>query len=321
MAPQSPNKLLASLPRRDYGRLQPHLRTVRLSNDALLPHCGETRVYFPGTGLCSIVNMMADGGFIEIASVGSEGVVGLSALTGETAPRRHRFFHVSDGTAQWMPLVLFEREAHQDGVLRELVDRYCRVFLESMIQAVACNRLHTLNERCARWLLTTHDRIGRAKFEMDHLTFARVLGVRPAEIESVVMHFEQLGLIKQDARTFTIFDAVGLKRLACPCYKALKQGYSEAQPIKAALAGKSPGPSVRPAKILEMRPAGITACMLCGSTARLPHKSDHACILALDEEIRQLFTRMQSLRKTRESLLSRRLAMYRRFLNGSGPSA
>lgn len=318
MTPHSPNRLLASLPRPDYARLLPHLRTMRLTNDAALPHCGETRVYFPGTGLCSITNTMSDGALIEIASVGNEGVVGLTTLTGESPDRSHTFLHVGEGTAQWMPLLLFERELSREGTLRELVDRYCRIFLESMIQAVACNRLHSLTERCARWLLTTHHRLGRAKFEMGQGTLARVLGVKASELAAVVMKFEQLGLIKQEERTFTIFDDVGLKRLTCPCYHALKRGYIDAQPAdESKLEEKSQPFAAQPAKILAIRPLGETTCMLCGSAKRLPHKSDHECILALDEEIKSLFARMKSLRKTRANMLSRRLEMYRSFLKNS----
>jgi Crp-like helix-turn-helix domain len=322
MTPQSPNKLLAALPKKEYARLLPQLRTVRLANDAVLPHCGETRVYFLGTGVCSITNSMADGALIEIASVGSEGLVGLTSLTGEAPHRRHRFLHVSEGTAQWMPLLVFEHELVREGPLRELVERFCRVFLESMIQAVACNRLHSLHERCARWLLTTHDRLGRARFEMGSRTLARVLGVKPTELEAVVMKFEQLGLIKRDDRTFTVFDALGLRRLACPCYRALKRGYSEPLPADDQKPGKpSPSPPARPAKILSMRPPGDTTCMLCGCTLRVPHKSTYECILALDTEIASLFVRAKSLRKIRKDLLSRRLAMYRNVLKNAGSFA
>ena len=313
MTAQSPNKLLASLTRQHYSRLLPHLRTVRLANDVPLPHCGATRVYFPGTGLCSITSSMADGALIEIASVGNEGLVGLTTLTGE-AIRQHTFLHVGDGTAQWMPLVLFEREFAQEERLRQLVDRFTRVFLESIIQAVACNKLHNLPERCARWLLTTHDRLGRAKFEMGPRTLARVLGVKPVAIEAVVTNFERLGIISQNRQTFTIFDAVGLKRLACDCYESLKRGYTgvNAQTLKT-----SPLPPHETAKIIRMRPAGDTACMLCGLTAHLPHKSSHECLVALNEEFAQIFRRMQSLRTMRKSLLKQRLSMYRRFLSNS----
>ena len=317
MAPQSPNKLLAALPKKDFRRLLPHLRTLRLDNDAVLPHCGDTRVYFPGTGLCSLTNSMADGALIEIASVGNEGLVGLTTLTGEAPPRRYKFLHVGEGTAQWMPLVLFERELAHDGALRELVDRFCRIFLESMIQAVACNRMHSLNERCARWLLTTHDRLGRAKFEMGPGTLARVLGVKVTEIEAVVMNLEHLSLIKQEPRTFTVFDAVGLKRLTCPCYHALKRGYTPDQPLADAKAEQQPPAPAQSAKILTIRPTGETTCMLCGSGVRLPHKGINECIVALDSEIRSLFARVRSLRNMRADLLSRRVAVYRTFLKNS----
>ena len=319
MTPQSPNKLLAALPRREFARLQPHLRTVRLAHDASLPYCGETRVYFPGTGLCSITSNMSDGALIEIASVGNEGIAGLATLTGEVPPERRTFFHVGEGTAQWLPLALFEREMLQDGPLRTLVERYCRTFLDSMIQAVACNRLHSLTERCARWLLTTHDRLGQAKFAMRASTLARVLGIKPTELAAVVMNFELLGVIKQDEQTVTIFDAVGLKRLACPCYGTLRRGYADPLPAN----NEPPRDAERvddpptTAKILSMRPPGESTCMLCGSTTRLPHKSDHECIVALDAEIRTLFAKVKALRETRTLMLARRLNMYRGVLKNS----
>lgn len=318
MTPRSPNKLIAALPRREFARLQPHLRTVRLAHDSQLPYCGETRVYFPGTGLCSITSKMSDGALIEIASVGNEGIVGLATLTGEVPPGRRTFFHVGDGTAQWLPLVFFEREMLKEGTLRTLVERYCRTFLDSMIQAVACNRLHTLTERCARWLLTTHDRLGQARFAMRPNTLARVLGIKPTELAAVVMNFEQLGVIKQDEQTFTIFDAVGLKRLACPCYSALRRGYTEAlvsdEPVRDAERGDG---AQTTAKILSIRLPGESTCMLCGSTTRLPHKTDHECIVALDVEIRTLFAKVKALRKTRMLMLTRRLNMYRGVLKNS----
>ena len=114
-----------------------------------------------------------------------------------------------------------------------------------------------------------------------------------------------------------MFDAVGLNRLTCPCYHALKRGYTEAQPpndVPAPL----PATPVQSAKILTMKPAGDTTCMLCGSTFRLPHKSVSECMAALDAEIHSLFARMKLLRKSRAELIARRLAVYRSFLKNSG---
>ena len=93
---QSDNKLLAALPRRDFQRLRPVLRTLYLSAEAGLPHCGRTRVYFPGTGLCSVINAMADGGGIEVACIGNEGVVGTYALSGDCRTDGNGFVQVAD---------------------------------------------------------------------------------------------------------------------------------------------------------------------------------------------------------------------------------
>ena len=121
--PQSANKLLAALPRRDYQRLRPLLRTLDLSAETGLPHCGHTRVYFPGTGLCSIISKMADGSGIEVACIGNEGVVGLNALTGESPEERNGFVQVGRRTVEYLPAVLFERELARNGRFREVVDQ------------------------------------------------------------------------------------------------------------------------------------------------------------------------------------------------------
>jgi CRP-like cAMP-binding protein len=317
MSPQSPNKLLAALPRDEYRKLTPFLRSVSLPNESALPHCGHTRVYFPGSGACSITNTMSDGSIIEIASIGNEGMVGLSTLAGDSPPRRNAYLQVGDGTAQYMPLLLFERELARDGPLRDVVDRYCAVFLESMIQSVACNRLHTLQERCCRWLLTTHDRLRRARFELSQRFLARALGVRTSELAAVTMTLGQLGLIKQDAGTVTITDAVGLKRLACKCYGALSRAYGDRVPGPGG--GEHARVHAKSAKVLPIRADGMT-CTLCGSSLKVPHKSSHDCILAIDAELIALTEKSHRLRKYRAQLLANRADMFRNALRRSGGS-
>src|SRR4029077_7250074 len=94
-------------------------------------------------------SVMEDGRVIEIAAVGNEGIVGLSLLAGDTPT----FQQVSNGSAQFMTRSALEREVERGGALRPLIDRYSRIFLESVMQSAACHRLHTLQERCCRWLL------------------------------------------------------------------------------------------------------------------------------------------------------------------------
>ena len=315
--PQSPNNVLAALPAGEYRRIRPLLRTLSLSAEAPLPHCGATRVYFPGSGLCSIMNRMADGSVIEIACVGKEGLIGLSALAGEFPAERNGFVQVGDGTVQYMPLTLFERELARNGTLRGVVDRFCHAFLETMVQSVACNRLHTFQERCARWLLSAHDRLGRARFELKARFLARAMGTKTADVAGVLANLEKLGVIRYDDTSVTILDAVGLRRLACRCYEVMRRGYTLAVPV----ARKPPDKEASDARarILPMRAVAGT-CTLCGSTARVPHKNGHDCIVALDEEIAALLHKMHTLRKYRAQLLASRAQMFRDILKRSRSS-
>jgi hypothetical protein len=309
---QSANKLLAALPRRDYERVRPLLRTLQLSAETGLPHCGQTRVYFPGTGLCSIINKMADGSGIEVACIGNEGVVGIDALTGDAPVERNGFVQVADGTVEYMPVVFFERELARNGRFREVVDRFCHAFVGTVIQAVACNRLHTTDQRCCRWLLSAHDRLGRGRFELKVRFLARAMGVKNSEVAAILASLEEQGLLQHDGQSITILDTIGLRRLACSCYEAMKLTYTGnvlAEKPKAA-------PPATPARVLRMQPSA-GACTLCGSSTAVPHRNSHACILALDEEIAIAVQRTHTLRKYRAQLLADRAQLYRNILKRS----
>ena len=308
---QSANQLLSALPRRDYERVRPLLRTLHLSAEAGLPHCGQTRVYFPGTGLCSIINKMADGSGIEVACVGNEGVVGLAALA-ESPEERNGFVQVADGTVEYLPAVFFEREVARNSEFREADDRFCHSFLEAVIHAVACNRLHNTEQRCCRWLLSVHDRLGRGRFELKVRFLARAMGVKNSEVAAILASLEEQGLVSHDSQSITIVDAIGLRRLACVCYEAMKRAYTT---FRAAEKPKVAAPPQR-ARVLRMRPAS-GACTLCGSSTSLPHRNSHACILALDEEIAGLVHRTHTLRKYRAQLLANRAQLYRDILKRS----
>ncbi len=132
-----------------------------MTAETALPHCGHTRVYFPGTGLCSIINKMADGGGIEVACVGSEGVVGLHALA-EESTIEIGFVQVADGTVQYLPLCCSSASSRETRDFREIIDSFSHSFLETMIQAVACNRLHT-TERAMLPLAAQRARSSRAR--------------------------------------------------------------------------------------------------------------------------------------------------------------
>ena len=310
---QSDNKLLAALPRREYERVRPSLHTLHLAAESPLPQCGHARVYFPGTAVCSIITRMADGGAIEVACIGSEGVVGLHALAGEAAPVRNGFVQVADGTVQYMAASVFERELAQAGAFRDVIDNFCHAFLETMIVSVACNRLHSIDERCCRWLLGVHDRLGRGRFELSVSFIARVLGAKRPVVARTVASLQKDGLITHDGSSVTILDAIGLRRRACRCYDAMKRSYTVPSGVSKPNTGV---PESEPARVLRMRP-GREGCTLCGLSTRLPHKNGHECILALDEEVAALVTRAHSLRKYRAQLMKDRSQLYRDILKRS----
>lgn len=310
---QSVNKLLAVIPRKDFQRLQPNLRTLHLSSGVNLPHCGQTRVYFPGTGLCSIINTMVNGGGIEVACIGNEGVVGMNSLACGLPEERNGFVQVGDGIVEYMPALFFERELARNGAFREAVDRFCHAFLQSAIQAVACNRLHTIDQRCCRWLSSVHDRIGRGRFELNPRFLARAMGVRTSDVTTILTSLEDEGVVTHDGQSITIRDAIGLRRLACGCYPEMRRAYTkevvEQQPLPAAAPRTS-------AKVLPM-PSAAGACTQCGSSIGVPHVNGHACILALDSEIAALVQKTHTLRKYRAQLLADRAHLYRHILKRS----
>jgi hypothetical protein len=259
---------------------------------------------------------MSDGCDIEVACVGNEGIVGLDSLTLQCPQGRNSFIEVGDGTTQYMPLVLFEYEMARNGGLAAIVDGYCHVFLQMVIQSIACNRLHSFQERCCRWLLSTHTRLGRARFELKPRFLARAMGAKNSEVTAVLTTLAGMGVIRHDTRSVTIVDAVGLKRLACRCHES--HGI-DARSFTVSEAPKPVAPREGGARVLPMRP-GVGACTLCGLSTNAPHKDAHDCILALDEEIAASTRRTHTLRKYRAQLLANRAQMFRDILTRSRSS-
>jgi CRP-like cAMP-binding protein len=311
MEVQSPNKLLAALPHGDYLRLLPQLKTLRLTHNTPLRGCGDSRIYFPGHGMCSIGNVMADGRQIEIAGVGNEGVVGLQGLS-DGADGAQAFLQVSDGSAQYMTKRAFERELSYHTALRELIARYSRRFLDSLMRSAACNRMHTLQERCCRWLLSASDRIGKTRFKTTQGFLASALGATPEELAVVMTTLARLGLVRHTARTITIVNSEELRHLACGCYEADTSDNSAtvdgpAHPSKA-VAGNSLSP-----KVVQLRPS--QSCARCSLAITRPHDSEHECIRAIDLEMRLLIRRADTLRRQRGVLVEQRLKYLRQFLD------
>jgi hypothetical protein len=300
---RSPNKLLASLSSAEYRRIAPRLRASRLTNGSPLPDCGRGRVYFPGTGACSILSRMANGSTIEVAAVGNEGAVGLPALGSQLS--NATYVQVTDGTLQSMSLHMFEDLA-SNSELGHAVDRFCAEFTRSVMQLVACNRLHPIAARCARWILLTYERVGRANFELTPPFLAMAIGAHADELAHVMARFAVNGLVKQDGTSLTVLDSIGLRRASCRCYKALR---IEAQ-ILFARDGQ-PVDRVHRDNVVPMR--GMNTCTVCGIARNLPHKTLDECLRAIDVELRTTTRRATQLMHQRGNIVDQSLQKYEKF--------
>ena len=137
------------------------------------------------------------------------------------------------------------------------------------------------------------------------------MGVLNSEVAAIVASLEEQGLTRYDGDSITILDAIGLRRRACRCYDAMKRGYTLERVVRPPTVQAPHGA----ARILPMRPG--TACTLCGSSIRVPHRSGHECIIAVDEEIATLIQRTHTLRKYRAQLMANRAHLYRDILKRS----
>jgi len=300
--PRSPNRLLASLSSREFRRVAPRLHTLRLSNGSAIPHCGTGRVYFPGTGVSSILSRMDDGTTIEVASVGAEGVIGVPALGSQLGIGSYP--QVSHGTVQYMSLNVFEALS-TGSELGLAVEQFCGIFMESVMQLVSCHRFHDLGGRCARWLLLVHDRVQRANFELTQPFLAMAVGAKLDELAAVMVQFTEQNIIRYDAASVTILDGIALRQRACACYSVLRKHSATSIRIRPT------SDRSRSENVVQMRPA--TVCTLCGLTRDYPHKSHIECLHAIDAELRTLLGRAKALTKQRGKIAEESMQRFERF--------
>ena len=227
VAPSS-NKLLARLPPADYQRLYPYFETVPLQFKQVLHRGGEEvrRVYFPGGGVCSVTHVMADGRMVEMATVGNEGLVGITACFGGGLEPDEALVQVPDGSAQVLDVVVFRREMDRRGALYDVVNRYVQAYMIFLTQSVACNALHSVEERLARWLLASHDRMGQEDFPLTQEFLAIMLGVRRSSITLAFGALTRAGLIDHAAKKIHIKNRQGLETVSCECYSRVANHFA-----------------------------------------------------------------------------------------------
>jgi CRP-like cAMP-binding protein len=182
-------------------------------------------LYFPINAVISVVTVMRDGTQIEVITIGREGLTGAQAVLDGSPATGSTWCQVAGEVFKIaFPTLTTLCVAHPD--LRALIERYISAQIDVLSQSIACNRLHYVNERCARWLLTTHDRVGRDDFPLTHETLATMLGVRRAGVSIAAAALQEAGIIRYVRGKFTIVDRDGLERAACECYGAINEAFT-----------------------------------------------------------------------------------------------
>jgi CRP-like cAMP-binding protein len=218
------NRLLAALPAADYARIQKHLRmnTVVTGRTLQEPGTPVTDVYFPNGGVFSVTNEMRDGAQVEVATVGSEGMLGIGVFLGDRSGGGRTFQQVPDGPLPSMTANRFVRESAAAGPFRDVVSLYAQANLLQIMQCTACNALHNVKERCCRWLLQTQDRVGATEFQLKQEFLAIMLGVHRPTVTLVMGALQRSGLIAIKYGRIRVLKRKKLENASCECYEVIR---------------------------------------------------------------------------------------------------
>jgi CRP-like cAMP-binding protein len=217
------NRLLLALPSRNLKELLAELEHVPCQREQVLMDADSVldRVFFPDSGVVSVMAVYSDGGTIEMATIGREGCTGMQAVFGARSSSV-RFLVQIPGTAAKMSRPAFTRAMESMPSFRSLMQAYVHAFLEQVMVSVACNGAHDLKARLARWLLMMRDRSDEDVLPVTQNLLAEMLGVQRPTITNVAREMERAGLIERGRRQITILDRKALTRASCECYQLVR---------------------------------------------------------------------------------------------------
>jgi CRP-like cAMP-binding protein len=215
----SGNLFLDALPRASSARLIEHLERIETPSGASIARAGEAIEYavFPISCVVSSVARMRDGSDLEVALIGREGFYGIPMVLGGNISATEAMVQIPNALFR-MKSTDFEDCLRADEPLREQSLRYVQAMIDTIGQFAACNRLHPINERCARWLLMAHDRVPGDEVFLTHEFLATMLGVRRPGVSIAAAALEAAGLIEYHRGRIVVKNRTGLEQAACECY-------------------------------------------------------------------------------------------------------
>ena len=221
MPPHLPlNRLLLALPSRHLKRIMPELEHFECQRGQVLMDADSSldHIYFPDTGVISVVAVYEDGKIMEMATIGREGCTAIQAVFGAESSSVRLLVQIP-GNAARMSRSAFTGAMESMPCFRSLMFAYTHAFLEQVMVSVACNGAHSLNQRLARWLLMMRDRSDHDALPITHDLLAEMLGVQRPTVTNAARALERAGLIARGRREVTILDRKGLTRASCECYQ------------------------------------------------------------------------------------------------------
>jgi CRP-like cAMP-binding protein len=223
------NRLLGSLSPSDLARLESALEPYELKSEAVIYEPNEpiTHLYFPLSGTISLIVVGDDGTGVEAATIGNEGVAGLGGLLARDVSFTRQVVQLG-GQALRIARSPFLAAANDSSRLRGQLAAHSDAFTAHLIQSAACNARHDVEQRLARWLLTTTDRSHQNSIPVTHGELAVMLAVTRPTVTLAARMMQQAGLIDYKRGTVSVTDRPGLEALACECYRIVNAAYDQA---------------------------------------------------------------------------------------------
>jgi CRP-like cAMP-binding protein len=226
-APARSNHLLELLPDVERLRMESSMQRIPIKPHDMLYPPGEPmeNVYFPLWGVVSLMTPLEDGSAVETAVVGNEGMVGVQAFLGGGVIGNAQAMGQIPGEALRMNADHFRAEVDGEGKLRGVMFNYSQALFTQISQGVACNGVHSIQDRCARWLLEAHDRAGTDEFLLTQEFLSDMLGVRRPSVTVAARTLQKAGVIEYERGRITVTDRRGLEEASCECYRVIKAEY------------------------------------------------------------------------------------------------
>jgi CRP-like cAMP-binding protein len=217
------NRLLAALPPADFALLAHYLQNVSLEQDAVLLRAGDRieQIHFPRSGTIAFMLDMPNGQTVATAVIGNEGAVGLLSSLEPSRSSTTAVVRVA-GVSLQIPATRFHAALSRSGAIREAVQIHTRALLAQFQHVAACNALHSVQARLARWLLHIHDRMDSDVLPLTQEALSHLLGVRRTTVTHVVRELRMSGAIRSDRRGLIEIDSTRLEKTTCECYQLMR---------------------------------------------------------------------------------------------------